>query len=63
MKPIPEGVPDEIRLVLLCRAIRQIQKKRGPSFGDAADLLKLEHQLDQKLAFYAPDAELRAIRP
>jgi hypothetical protein len=62
MKPIPEGVPDEIRLVLLCRAIRRIQKKRGPSFGDAADLLKLEHQLDQELALYGPDAELRAIR-
>ena len=62
MRPIPEDLPDEIRIVLLCRAIRRIQKRRGRSFGDEADLTNLEHQLDKELAKYDSDTALRNIK-
>jgi hypothetical protein len=62
MLKIPEWVPDEIRLVLLCRAIRRLQRKRGLSFEQNADLIRLQHMLDKELAQYDSDAAIRGIR-
>jgi hypothetical protein len=60
MKPIPENLPHEIQLVLLCRAVRRYQKKRLDTLG-ATKLIALERELDRTLAQYDRDDVLRQI--
>jgi len=62
MSKIPEGVPDEIRLVLLCRAIRRLQKRHSLTVKGELELLRLLELLDCQLAAYDPDKDLRDIR-
>jgi hypothetical protein len=61
MLKIPEWVPDEIRLVLLCRAIRRVQKRKL-TVKSELELLRLLELLDCQLAAYDPDKDLRDIR-
>jgi hypothetical protein len=53
---------DEIRLVLLCRKVRRAQRKmlRTGSKGRCDDL---ERQLDEFLAEYDCDKDLRDLQP
>ena len=63
MKPIPENVPDEIRLVILCRAVRRLQRtersKKGMECAGLADLVRLERDLDVLLEAFDSDDFLR----
>jgi uncharacterized protein YqiB (DUF1249 family) len=63
-KRMTRDLPDEIRLVILCRQIRRLEKRaeREHSFLDQHQLDDLKHQLDQFLSEYEPDAVLRTIR-
>ena len=60
------GIPDECRLVLLCRKVRRMQRralsKKGLDFGGMADLKTLEGLLDHFLATYDSDKILRGIK-
>jgi hypothetical protein len=58
MKPIPENLPHEIQLVLLCRAVRRYQKRRLDTLG-ATMLIELERELDKTLTLYDKDNVLR----
>jgi len=55
-------LPDEIRLVLLCRAVRRAQKKGSSFVEDRRNPDNLEADLDAFLAEWASDRELRQFR-
>ena len=60
------GIPDECRLVLLTRKVRRLQRaalsRKGLDFGQNADLIRVERELDDFLATYDSDKILRGIK-
>ena len=59
LTPIPDFVGSETALVLLCRQIRRLQKRRSLTVDSEHDLLELQEALDRALAKYDLDKDLR----